>query len=267
MIPILLRIGALLVLSTITSCINPDIYGSGNIISEKRDVATFNNISFNGSGNVFITQDTAQSLRIETDDNIMSLLETDVNDNTLEIDFQSHHQVNATKLNIYISMAALKTFSLNGSGDMKNSDTIKTDNLSLKITGSGKITMCALAASVASEISGSGDITISGKTDDESCKITGSGNIKAFELYSKNAQIEIIGSGDCRITASEFLNAKINGSGDIYYKGKPAITKNISGSGSIVHSNFVQRKILCQKTFLFPISPWSNMSWENYPKK
>lgn len=234
MIPLLLRIGALIVLSTITFCIDPDIYGSGNIISEKRDVTTFNSISLDGSGNVFITQDTVQSLRIETDDNVMSILETDVNANTLEIDFRAHRQVNATKLNIYISMAALKMFSLNGSGDIKSTDTIKTNNLSLKIAGSGKITMCVLAASVISEISGSGDIAISGKTDYESCKITGSGNINAFELYSRNAQIEIRGSGDCRITASEFLNAKIDGSSDIYYKGKPVITKDISGSGSII---------------------------------
>lgn len=234
MIHCFLRISAVIVLSTIVSCIDPIIYGSGNIIIEKRDVTTFNSISLNGSGNVFVTQDTVQSLRIETDDNIMNILETDVSDNTLEIDFRAHHQVNATKLNIYISMAVLKKFFLNGSGDIKNTDTIKTDNLSLKINGSGKITMCVLASSVTSVIAGSGDITISGKTDNESCKITGSGNIKAFELDSKNAQIEISGSGNCRITAFDFLNAKINGSGNIYYKGKPVLTKDISGSGSIV---------------------------------
>jgi len=54
------------------------IVGSGKLVSENRTVAPFTGIQLVGAGDVIITQDSVQSLTVETDDNIVGLLSTTV---------------------------------------------------------------------------------------------------------------------------------------------------------------------------------------------
>jgi len=88
-----------------------------------------------------------------------------------------------------------------------------------------------------SDIAGSGSIHLSGKADVHQASITGSGEINAFGLETQNASLSITGSGDCKVNASEKLQAKITGSGDVLYKGHPQVNKTITGSGSVKDRN------------------------------
>ena len=78
-----------------TSCIivvnGKSTQGSGNIITEEREVSAFNKIHLKGSGKVFLAPGEKQTLVIKTDDNIMPLIETDVSGNKLSISDGNHH--------------------------------------------------------------------------------------------------------------------------------------------------------------------------------
>ena len=63
------------------------VRGSGDIVKESRDVDGFDRIVVTGAGTVIITQGGSESLTIETDDNLMEYIETEVSGNTLEIGF------------------------------------------------------------------------------------------------------------------------------------------------------------------------------------
>ena len=184
-------------------------------------------------GRIYLTQDTAQLLVIETDDNIIDLLETDVADSNLTIDFEDDIRVDPTKLNIYISMGTVKNLSIYGSGDIICRDTVFTDDLFLKISGSGDMTLPLVASTLSSKIIGSGDYNLSGSTDDHTIRIEGSGDVISYSLLSKEVNVTITGSGDCKLTVTDSLNVKISGSGDVYYKGNPSVTSSITGSGKV----------------------------------
>jgi hypothetical protein len=82
---------------------------------------------------------------------------------------------------------------------------------------------------------GSGNIEIGdGAADNFSSRISGSGDVYAFGFSAKKANVDISGSGNTRITASDELKVKISGSGNVYYKGSPDVTVNISGSGDVI---------------------------------
>jgi hypothetical protein len=70
-------------------------------------------------------------------------------------------------------------------------------------------------------------------TDRQEVSIAGSGKYKGGNLKSKAATIDIAGSGDAVVAASETLDIKVAGSGSIKYIGEPKITQSIAGSGSI----------------------------------
>ena len=63
------------------------IKGSGNVILEERDVSGFDQIVMAGAGQIIITQGDRESLSIETDDNLLEYISTEVTGDTLEIDF------------------------------------------------------------------------------------------------------------------------------------------------------------------------------------
>ncbi|HWL48440.1 MAG TPA: DUF2807 domain-containing protein, partial [Acidimicrobiia bacterium] len=58
-----------------SSCI-VGVEGSGNVITESREVSDFNEIVLGGSGRVMVEVTGTESLTIEAEDNIMPLLET-----------------------------------------------------------------------------------------------------------------------------------------------------------------------------------------------
>jgi hypothetical protein len=70
-----------------------------------------------------------------------------------------------------------------------------------------------------------------------SCLCKKSGDVDAFELRARDSSVVITGSGNCRTSVSDTLQAKITGSGDVLYKGYPEIKQTITGSGSLRDRN------------------------------
>ena len=208
------------------------VEGSGNIITEERDVSEFNRVHLKGSGKVILAQAEQQSLQIKTDDNIMPMIETTVSGKKLTIS-HGKHRLRPTAFEVFITVENLEGVSISGSGDITSKGRFIADNFYSTISGSGDIDLEVEAGSLKSAISGSGSINLSGKAGDYNASISGSGKINSFDLEAKDVSVSISGSGDCRVSASETLDATISGSGDVYYKGRPQINTRISGSGSL----------------------------------
>ena len=229
-------LGVALIVITITGCmivINGKlVQGSGNIITQERKVTAFSKVHLKGSGKVFLTPGEKQSLEIKTDDNIMAFIETNVSGNKLTISHGYHH-LRPTALKINIAVEKLEGVGISGSGDILGESRFLTDTLYAEISGSGDIDMEVETVLLETKISGSGSIQLSGKAEDHTVSISGSGEINAFDMDAKHVSVKISGSGDCKVSASESLDAKISGSGDVYYRGRPQVNTKISGSGSL----------------------------------
>jgi hypothetical protein len=226
---LLLYASIILILS---GCGFKTIKGSGNVVSETRQVPEFDQIRLEGQGKVFLTGGANQSLVIKTDDNILPHIDTTVRNRKLVI---SHENVllSPTNLSFLITLKDLKGTSIAGSGDIKGNSRFVSDIFYAEISGSGSIDLELETIQLESEISGSGSINLAGLTDHHRARITGSGKIHAVDMQAKSASVSITGSGDCFLTASDQLKAKITGSGDVLYKGRPRIDKTITGSGEV----------------------------------
>ena len=89
------------------------------------------------------------------------------------------------------------------------------------------------------DVIGSSDVEILDPLQTEYFELflMGSGDFRGFDLTADRSYVEIIGSGDCRITTLEQLDIVIEGSGNLYYKGSPTIQTDITGSGNIIDAN------------------------------
>lgn len=205
---------ATLACSTISINVN-SVTGSGNVISETRDVSGFDSVALEGSGKVTISVGEGESVTVEADDNIVPLIQTRVENDTLVISTKNNTNITTRNtVRVNISMKSLKAIYLKGSGEI-NASGVAGGNVEIQLPGSG-------------------NITVNGTADSLKISLPGSGNVTCDGLKAKSATISLNGSGNITAYASESLDATLNGSGTIRYSGSPTqVNKSINGSGTI----------------------------------
>jgi len=190
-------------------------YGSGRISTQTRDVSECSSINIRYSGDVILTQDNSQSVRVEADDNLIDDVITQADNGVLSVGLQSGNYKDAN-IKIYIALKTIKGISINGAGNVAIQNQINGDDLSCIINGAG-------------------DIYLNGAYNNLNCLINGAGNINAFDLIAISCTANISGTGNCSVNVTKSLNASIQGIGNITYDGNPTVKSSISGVGKISH--------------------------------
>lgn len=230
------------------------VSGSGNIETQMIDVSNFDRVILEGFGDVYIDQKQTYSLSVQTDDNLVSLLDIQVRSNELRLGIKQGVEVHPTQSITYnITVPELNSVALSGSGNfylepMKSSNLtvsmagsgnidikgLNAGNLSIDLNGSGNITIEDINAKIVdASLKGSGDIKLEGSANTQNVTIDGSGNYLAGSLQTNTADVSVPGSADVTVWVNDELKIRVNGSGDIQYYGKPIVDQNVSGSGNI----------------------------------
>jgi len=205
---------AVLVLGAFAGCDDdPEaVRGSGTVVVEERTVVGFTEIELRGSGNVIVDAGTSESLTVETDDNLLPLISTEVRGSSLVIE---NEQSIAPSTDIVYRVGAIdfEGVSVAGSADVVASD-VDCDVFSVSIAGAGSLDLDGVCNALDIDIAGSGDVDANG-------------------LLVERAEVSIAGSGDVAVNASDELDVSIAGSGDVVYLGDPATDIDIQGSGEV----------------------------------
>lgn len=230
------------------------IIGSGDVVTQTIDVSNFDRVTLEGFGSVFITQGQTESLSVQTDDNLISLLDINVQGRELKLGVKRGFSITPSQsLTFNLTVQDLSAITLDGSGDFFV-EPLQSDSLAVSIRGSGNIEIEGLAAedlsidldgsgnitiqdmqvkTVETSLQGSGDIELEGRADTQKVTVGGSGNYLAEDLEAISADISIPGSADVTVWVSNELTVRVNGSGDIRYYGQPRIDQSGSGSGNV----------------------------------
>jgi hypothetical protein len=220
-------------------------------VTEVREVASFHSVDLQTVGSISLRQGRNQSLQVRAEREVLEQLKTEVRDGTLII-WSRWNIRKSDALEIIIEMESVKALSVSGSGKIKGENRIVTENLDLRISGSGDMNLMLEADSVDVKISGSGDmslelesttsnvrisgsgdVVLSGTTESLGTRISGSGSLSAFGLESRNASVRISGSGNCSVHVLDKLDVHVSGSGNVDYRGRPLVNLSGSGSGSV----------------------------------
>jgi len=208
--------------------------GSGNVSKEDRTVPPFTAIVIEGTGNVTLSQGSSQSLSVETDDNLLPLVKTEVRAGVLSLGFKpGTRPVHVSQLEFLISVPRLTAVKISGSGNLHTTDLIRADELALEVSGSGGIYSELAVGRLTVTITGSGGMTAEGKADQLVLTISGSGSMQAHDLVSSTADVTVSGSGEAVVNARRTVSIKVSGSGRVAYGGGAEATITKSGSGVV----------------------------------
>jgi len=224
---------------------NSDLYigpgepGSGNVITQTREVTAFHAIELDYPANVFIKQGDTESVKIEAEDNLMPNLRTEVRAGTLTLFYKKtdDKHVNPTEaVNITITVKDLDQVVFSSAGEL-TIENLQTNNLDVVLNGAGNLELNDIAVkNLSVNLNGAGSMTVSGTTDDLDLNISGFGDFKGADLHGQTAKVNISGADSAIVWVDDELDAEISGAGSINYYGSPYVTKQINGLGSVSHS-------------------------------
>ena len=135
---LLVLVTGLSLVLTAGSCLQgKHVVGSKNYISQEVKADHFNEIKLLGSANISYHQDTRSHVEIHGSDNIIPLVETYVDGNTLMIKFKKNVSIWKGKLEIKVFAPELNKLSVNGSGNIRLINGIQTSkDIEFHINGS-----------------------------------------------------------------------------------------------------------------------------------
>lgn len=207
----------------------------GKVITEEREVSGIESISIGSSMNLIIEQTGSESIRIEASENIIPNITTEIINGELKITLDHPGFTGFKPINCYVNVKDLKAIKVSSSATLK-CDNLETEDLSVKMSSSSRGSINVNVTSLEILISSSANLTISGEADSQNVKVSSSGDLNAFDLVSKDCNIEVQSSGSANINVTENLDVKVHSSATVNYKGEPKVNSDISSSGSLKKS-------------------------------
>jgi len=219
--------------------VGPTVRGSGDVVTEMRDVSDFTGIKLDYPAQVTVSQGNAVSVKIEAEDNVLPGLQTLVRNNKLEIFYKADdgEYVSPTRaVKITIIVRDLKEVDFGSAGDLTING-LEIDSLDISLSGAGNLKVNDLVAKkFGVDLSGAGSITVNGEADDFKLNIRGFGSHNGRDLQTNTADVNLSGAGSATLWVEDKLDANLSGIGSVNYYGSPRVSKNVSGVGSISRS-------------------------------
>jgi len=208
--------------------------GNGNVATQERRLASFSNIEVGAAVNLFLSQGSAQSVKVEIDENLLDRFETEVDGNTLSITANGVN--NATKMNAYVTVTSLKSieannaatvtgqtalasdnFSYDGSGATKANFEMNSGEMMIELSGAANAIIKTNVNALKTDISGASDLTLTGTATQHDLEVSGAAHLKAMELVTDNTSAEVTGAGNANVMAKIQLKTDVSGAGNLSY--------------------------------------------------
>ncbi len=188
------------------------VVGSGNVITESRNVSGFEAVSFEGVARLVLEQSGTESLTITADDNILPLLISEVREGTLFLGFASDTSITNTEPIVFtLSVRTLTALTAAGvvEVDARGIDSNRLDVI----------------------VSGVSNVTAAGRADRQNVVVSGVSTYRAENLESRVVVVDVSGPSRVVVNVSEELRGRVDAPGSVAYIGDPTV--DVDGFGAV----------------------------------
>jgi hypothetical protein len=240
------------------------IRGNGNVIKEARDISPFTSINATDGWDLVLTQGDAYALTIETDENLVDIVQTEVRNGVLHI-YSKTRIRESRERNIHLTFTTLNGINASGGCDIYAENTIAAEKFELDLDGGSDLDRLRLSAdeltarfsggsdaqvrfesiqSIELDADGGSDIELrniagtscrinlengsdaflEGKTEQLMLTASGGSDIEAYGFEVKDAKLDLSGSSDAEMTITGTVDLVLSGGSDLSCRGNPKIT-------------------------------------------
>lgn len=218
--------------------------GTGKPISETRILNSFNQVIVEDEIDVHLIEGAEYSVKIDAGKNVMKLIKTTVENNTLTIkddnkcDFTRNYK---RKVIVYVTMPSLRKLWNNGVGNVYMDSQFTCDTLNYYMSNSGNLHINVNANIVYGGMHGNGDVHMKGTVNESSVFAGGQGYYYGYGVAAQKVILTLNTSGRMEVNVNSLLKIDMfaRSTGDIYYKGHPATIwkATFEGKGQLVDKN------------------------------
>ncbi len=241
----------------------PKIKGSGIITLKEVEIETpFNAIDIDGDFDIELSQGTTNAYTIETDDNLIDVIQFRVEDYTLKIS-ATHRIVKKKRFKITVTASTIAEIHLNNEARIKANGLIKGENLVITAGKSSKfdldvaytdavdiemfsdaegtlktkaisskiilearadLKMYALVDTLIVQVSDTSKLILDGTIEATNFTVTGNGKLNAKEAVVTTSEINLSEDSDAYIQVKESITLYAQDSAVLQLYGEPTIT-------------------------------------------
>lgn len=205
------------------------------MITQSRSVSNFTRVEVSSAINLYLKQDPAFAVKVETDDNLQPYIIIREENGSLYIHQENNTSLDASgKIKVYVSAPLFKSMEASGACNIIGENTLSSNEaIDIDLSGSSDAQLEVKTPKVSAGLSGACTLALKGEAKEFSIEGSGSSNIKCFDLLTEQTNIDVSGASDAEVFASVKLDVQASGASDVKYKGNAAVSQDISGAGSV----------------------------------
>lgn len=228
------KITALIVLLVTSSCMFDGIKGNRIVKTANRNISSdFEAISVSNGIDVYLTMGTSTSLKLEADENLHDVIETEVEDGVLRI-YADQNIWSAKRKRVYLNAENINEIKTTSGAQLITENTLKADDLRVSVTSGAEVRMTVDAINLSCSTTSGADARLEGRAHHFVARSTSGSDLKASGLEAKTCEARVTSGADISVNVSEELDASATSGGDIRYSGNPKKIRKNSNSGGDV---------------------------------
>ena len=229
------------------------VTGSGNLETEIFDFSDFTKIEAHNGFQVELTQSSAYSIEITTDDNVQEYIEVTKSGDTLRIRLTGFRNYSSVTLEAKITMPDTYGINLSGgsqadiigfssshdfsaalSGGSKLDGNITTADVDFDLSGGSRVTGNITVSDADFGLSGGSQVNLEGTADDLEINSSGGSQLDLEAFSVNNADVNISGGGRATVNVSGTLDVNLSGGSRVLYVGEPTLGDiDLSGDSTV----------------------------------
>lgn len=234
-----LKLIVLLLTLSLTSCngnlnLIDGIDGSGNVITEKRNIETpFTKIQASTGVEVILEQGSPSEVEVEVDDNLMKYIVTRVENGTLIVKIDGNINTMESAI-VRVKTKTIEGLESSSGASIKTINKLSGTSVALKTSSGSTIQADLEYEKVSCESTSGSEIKVSGKALALDTKSSSGSEINAKELASNEITAQSTSGSSTTVNPIVLLNAKASSGSSIDYVKEPKkVVKEETSGGSV----------------------------------
>lgn len=207
--------------------------GSGKVRTDTRALSGYNEIIAQGVFTLILTQGNSENVKVETDDNLIELFQTRVENKKLYITMLADIR-KSEGVNVYVSLKELEKITLLNEIVLKTETVVHFDELNIFSSGLSRLNVDLYAASLTIELCDGTYAYLKGYTESLSVHVHDETELNAFDLQSDFCEVLSTGLTDVMVNAQKELELVVTGGSNLYYTGDATVNERVFSSNGFI---------------------------------
>jgi len=210
------------------------VKGNGNVVTQNRlsDVR-FTKIKASEGLDVYLTKSISTAVKVQADENLQELIETEVKDGVLYIHTKESIRKASSK-KVLVNFTSLNEISSSSGAEIHTTNFILSDNIIVKASSGSHQKLAIKASTINCKTSSGANIELDGNAKSIAANASSGSTINAHSLIAENCTTKSSSGAHIDVNCKLAINAKASSGSNTSYAGNPtSVSKSKSSAASI----------------------------------